>query len=291
MIDAKTLAAALALAALSLLPRVAAADPPRPTAVPPVDVANGGNPANDDARAARGESPTLPELSWLTAYRFHLAAASVRTDDPRFDWDAHFGGDVDVLDYGSGRVNLLADYEVMIGSEFRTIDPNQGAYRLQVSASWRTGASEVQPLFHHVSRHLSDRANRQAVSWNGAGAAATTRYARGPFAAAVDVRGMKIVQAAFVDYTWQIGTSADTEYRVSPAAAIIVRGDLTSTFVDRQVAGRGTQMSGRVESGVRLLGKGAGVELFAAWERRLDPSPLERGTRNWALLGFRFVNR
>jgi hypothetical protein len=46
-----------------------------------------------------------------------------------------------------------------------------------------------------------------------------------------------------------------------------------------------------IEGGMRLYGSGAGVELFAAWERRVDPYPLERATRSWLLFGFRFINR
>jgi hypothetical protein len=71
-----------------------------------------------------------------------------------------------------GRTSLIIDYEALIGDEFRLFDPNQAIYtRLEVSSSVRVGDdSEVAGVFHHVSRHLSDRANRQAVARNAAGA-------------------------------------------------------------------------------------------------------------------------
>lgn len=241
--------------------------------------------------SAQSTPSTRSQLSWLTAYHFHLAAASIRTADPRFDWDAHLGGDVDVLDYGAGRVNVLADYGVVIGSEFRTIDPNQGAYHLEVSSSLRSGNSEFQAVFRHVSRHLSDRANRTAVAWNLVGLAATARYAAGSTDMTVTIEGGKAVQAAFVDYTWQFATRVAAECRISSSVSLIARGEVVPTLVNQSIAGRSTQTAGTVEAGVRLSGKGAAVELFAAWERRLDPYPLERGIGTWALLGLRLVNR
>ncbi len=282
--------AGLALASLLLAARGATADPPDVGAAVPAQAPSPGPSAADPGPSQAGPASS-PATSWLSAYRFHLSAESLRTQDPRFNWDAHFGGDIDVADYGTGRVNVLADYEVVIGSQLRAIDPNQSAYRLEASASWRTREVEVQAFLHHMSRHLSDRANSRAVAWNGVGAAAAAQYGEGPFSASVSVSGMKIVDRAFVDYTAQFETQLDGEYRLSRTVGVLLRGGLKTTAVDPQVAGRGTQTTGRAESGVRLYGKAAAIELFGAWERRLDPYPLERGTLSWVLFGFRFVNR
>jgi hypothetical protein len=276
MSHANVLVAALVVGCVSLASRAGAAEP-QATEQPASSRQIGQN-------ASSG-------VFWLTGYRFHLSAVSVRSDDPRFRWDAHFGGDVDLLDYRIGRINFLADYEVMIGSEFRSIDPNQGAYHLDLSTSVRSGPTEVQAVYDHVSRHLSDRANRTSVSWNSAGAVVTTRYGGRAMTATFDVRGAKVLRAAFVDYTWQLGAGVDVEYRLSRHQALVARGDLEPILVDRRVAGRDAQVGARIEGGMRLYGTGAGVEVFAAWERRVDPYPLERATRSWALLGFRFVNR
>lgn len=256
--------------------------------------AAGGVPAAPQRAAADAQAaapPESPPISWLAGYRFHLSAASLRADDPRFDWDAHFGGDIDLVDYGVGRLNLLADYGVTIGSEIRPIDPNQGAYHLAVSASWRRGATEVQPVFDHVSRHLSDRSNERAVSWNAVGAAITVRREHGALGAAVNARAARVVQAAFVDYTWRFGAGVDTVYRLSRRGALVARGDVAPTLVDRAVAGRTTQVGINVEAGFRLHGPGAAIELFAGWERRVDPWPLERSTAGFPVVGFRFVSR
>ncbi len=231
------------------------------------------------------------DVSFLTGYRFHLSADSIRTDDPRFRWDAYFGGDIDVVDYRYGRINFLADYEVVLGNQFRHFDPNQGNYYLDLSASWRFKLGEVQGLFQHVSRHLGDRANEQSVAWNDAGVRITTTYASGPTTATVNVRAAKIVQHAFVDYRARAGMGGDVQYRVNRRFAVVGRADLDVMMVDGSVAGRGTQVGGRTEAAVRVYGTGAGVEAFLGFERRIDPYPLERATRSWMVLGFRFVNR
>ncbi len=275
MSHASRLVAALVVGCLSLASRAGAVEPG----------------ASERPASSRQVAGNASSVCWLTGYRFHLGAASVRSDDPRFHWDASLGGDVDLVDYRIGRINFLADYEVMVGSEFRTIDPNQGAYRFDLLTSLRVGRAEVQSVYGHVSRHLSDRASRTGVSWNSAGAVVTTTYGGRAATAKLNVRGAKILQAAFVDYAWRLGAGVDMEHRLSRRAALVARGDVESVLVDRRIAGRATQVGAKIEGGMRLCGTGAGVEVFAAWERRVDPYPLERATLSWALLGFRFVNR
>src|SRR5213075_14043 len=40
------------------------------------------------------DRPAAPEF--LPRATFHLSAAALQIDDPRFSWDTHFGGDIDV---------------------------------------------------------------------------------------------------------------------------------------------------------------------------------------------------
>ena len=117
--------------------------------------------------------PTTPEF--MARYDFHLSIAALTpptitapdgqsTSDQRFSWDTHFGGSLDVVDYVAGRTAILIDYQAVLGSEYRPFDPNQGNYTLEVSSSARMGGrTEVAGVFHHVSRHLSDRPKREAV--------------------------------------------------------------------------------------------------------------------------------
>ena len=44
----------------------------------------------------------------MPRYDFHLTAEHLSGDDKSFVWDANFGGDLDVVDYGKGRASFVA---------------------------------------------------------------------------------------------------------------------------------------------------------------------------------------
>ena len=69
-----------------------------------------------------------------------------------------------------GRLSGIVEYEAILGDEFRAFDPNQSCYTLEVSSSYRIKATEIAGVFHHVSRHLSDRSKTFPIAWNMAGA-------------------------------------------------------------------------------------------------------------------------
>ena len=154
----------------------------------------------------------------LTRYRFHLDAEHVASSDPRFVWDADFGGDVDFVDYGRGRITALANYEVFLGNQFRSFDPNQGNYTLDLSASLRFGGNEVFGVFHHISRHLSDRPKVFSVDWNMAGVRVVRRTARGRLEMMVEGRALGVLKRSYVDYTAEIGGGLDLSWAVNPRA-------------------------------------------------------------------------
>src|SRR5262249_24634881 len=63
------------------------------------------------ARAfAQAPAPPAPAPDFLTRYDFQLMGAALAIDDPRFSWDTHFGGDLDLFDYVKGRLSIAADY-------------------------------------------------------------------------------------------------------------------------------------------------------------------------------------
>ena len=149
---------------------------------------------------------------------------------------------------------------------------------------------ELAAVFHHISRHLSDRPKRFAIDWNMLGGRVekignlgTTRMD-----ARVDLR--KVTLASFVDYSWELEGGLRNVYladrRVAPLSDLQVR--LVGTDGSQN---RGTQTGFRAEGGVHVNGRGAAVELFAAVERRIDPFPLEFGTDTWFGAGFRLLSR
>ena len=226
----------------------------------------------------------------LPRFDFHLSAEHFGSDDPRFVWDTNFGGELDVLDYGRGRATFEANYQAILGEEYKKFDPNQGNYILAGVGSVRAGAWEVAGVFYHQSRHLADRANRQAVDWNMLGGRVRRRAMLGRVI--VDGRAdlRAVIQNSFVDYRWELDSRLAARRDVGPGVALIAAGALRLLGVDDS-RGRDTQHGYRAEGGVRIEGRGAAAEIFVSMERRIDPYPLESSTASWLTAGFRLLSR
>ncbi|MBI3047339.1 MAG: hypothetical protein HYY76_03420 [Acidobacteria bacterium] len=231
-----------------------------------------------------------PAVEFLPRFDFVLGINYLVSDDPRFVWDARFGGELDFIAFGRGRATFTAEYQAMLGEEFRVFDPNQGDYTLAGALSARARGVELAGVFHHVSRHLSDRPKRQAVDWNMIGARVRTGVVRGrtELGTRVDVR--RVVQRSFVDYLWEVDAEAHGRVRAAARAAVIASGGVRVLGVDGS-RDRGTQYGLRGEGGVRLEGRSAAVELFLGAERRIDPYQLELAAGSWVSAGFRLVSR
>jgi hypothetical protein len=242
------------------------------------------------AQTSDDEKPQPGQVQLLPRSTFHLSAEHLSGENLMFVWDANFGGELDVIDYGTGRASFVANYQAILGDEFRHFDPNQGNYILSGSASMRTRGVEVAGVFYHQSRHLADRDNRVAVAWNmmGARVQRTVTARRAQIDARVDVRG--VVAKAFVDYTWEIEGAVRSDVQIRPAVGVLFSGTLRRLGVDDS-QNRGDQTGFRGEAGVRFEGRRGAMEFFLAAERRIDPSPLQFGTANWATVGFRLLSR
>jgi hypothetical protein len=241
--------------------------------------------------AAQQPRPDVPERpAVLTAYDFHLAAVGLSSDDNRFTWDTHWGGDVDMIDYVAGRANVLVDYEAILGSELRAFDPNQGNYVLEASGSARVKGTEVAGVFHHVSRHRSDRPKTFAIAWNVAGARMLRRLAFGGGQVDMRFEGGKVVQHAYVDYNWTGGGDVRFDRAVTPAVGVFghVAGE---AYGVRRESTRGTQTGGLIEGGIRLSGSGGALELYGGYEHRVDADQIDEEPLSWVYGGFRLVNR
>jgi hypothetical protein len=237
------------------------------------------------AHAQSAQSPPA-SVEFLSRFDFHVSMEHLVSDDPRFVWDANFGGELDMIDYGRGRATFVANYETVLGSEFRAFDPNQGNYVLEGSTSARRHGAEVAAVFHHVSRHLSDRPKRFPVDWNMIGGRISATTTRGGTAlrGRVDVRG--VVQKTYVDYRWEMDSAGAIRVALQPRISMVSAASFRVVGVDGS-RDRGTQYGFRGEGGVRLAGRGAALELFAAVERRIDPYQLEFSSMTWMTLGFR----
>ena len=237
-------------------------------------------------------APAAPEF--LSRYDFHMTVHQLYgSDDPaeRFSWDSHFGGSFDLIDYVFGRASVNVDYEAVLGHELRPFDPNQANYSLEASLSGRVRDTEIVAVFHHVSRHLSDRPKHYAIAWNAWGGRLLRRVTVGDVTidGALDVG--RVVQHSFVDYTWIGDLDVMIRRPVSPRVGVFAHGSGQMFAVDGTIPNRGTQIGALLEAGVRLAGRGGALEAFAGFERRVDAYPLDRVPQNWVLAGFRLLSR
>ena len=197
------------------------------------------------------------------------------------------GVDFDIVDYGAGRVSFRADYGAVIGRERRRYDLNHGNYFFESAASHRVHRDvELGGIISHVSRHIVDRENQPAISWNAVGMRA--RYARGPVEGHAELT--HAMQLAFVDYTWITNARIRLKHPISPRTSIIgtAYGEVFGVnhlARDRRVCG------GLVEGGLRVNGQKAALELFAGYERRVDGYPTDRYRVRMFNVGFRVVSR
>ena len=241
------------------------------------------------AQQPLADPPTTPQF--LSRFDFYMWANALGSDDQRFAWDTHWVGDFDFIDYVDGRLTFLADYQALLGEEFRPFDPYQSNYYLAVSGSVRRGADEFAFVVHHVSRHLGDRPKRDSVAMN----ALLGRYLRRLEldGATLDVKADfgPVVERAWIDYTWIGNGELVLRRAVSNTVGMYGRVFGQTIWVDESIAGRGQQWGARLEAGVRLAGSAGSIELFAGFERMIDADPLDRMTRQWAFAGFRLTGR
>ena len=245
-------------------------------------------PAHADDGAAQPEPPV--RLRFMPRYDFHLSADHLSTSDTRFVWDTNFGGEVDFVDYGVGRATFTGNFESVLGNQFRNFDPNQGNYLLDGSLSWRDRSTEIAALFHHTSRHLSDRFKRAPVAWNMLGARLRHNVAAGK--AAIRLKGdlLGSLVKNNVDYNWEANGDVHVVVPLRRAMSLVTAARLQLLGVDGSQQ-RGAQTGSRAEAGVRFTGEKGAIELIVAAERRVDPYPLEFSTLSWVSAGFRFVSR
>jgi hypothetical protein len=235
-----------------------------------------------------GEPPTSAEF--MSRFDFHMSAAGLQDPDRRFSWDTHWGGDFDFLDYTHGRMMFLADYQVFLGDELRMFDPNQSLYTLAVSGSVRVKGTELAGVLHHVSRHLSDRPNREAIAFNALELRLLRHVNFGRESLDIRVEGGPVIARAFVDYLFMGVFDSTFRRQMSPRTGVYGRIYSDYYVVDPDVAGRHNQAGARFEGGLRLTGKGGALDLFGGYEQVVDAYPLDRQSRQWAFAGFRLVN-
>jgi len=246
------------------------------------------------AAAAQVPLPSPPASpKFLPRYDFHLSAAALANDDPRFSWDTHFGGDIDVVDYVYGRTATVMDYEAVLGNELRPFDPNQGNYILELSTSYRIRHTEVAAIFHHESRHLSDRPKLIPVAWNILGVRVLRQVTLGKVALDVVADFGGTTQKVNVDYRWSTNADVVVRRQFHPRGAVFASatGHLMRVVPSPAIAPRHSQTGGVVEGGLQFIGERGVGEVFVGYEHRFDAYPLGFMPEQWFMVGFRVVRR
>ena len=235
--------------------------------------------------------PSSERAVFLPSYDYHLNFQQLAIDDLRFTWQADFGGEVGLVDYGAGQVTVSANFETILGGQLREFLPNQDSYTLEVSASMGLGPYELVGVFHHVSRHLSDRFKAFPIDWNMAGLQLFRSTDVGRLHLDGSGRAYFTTQRASVDYRGEFGGALAGRYERSAHVAAIASGSVIVRTVDPSVFQRDTRVGGRGEVGIRLTGGAAALEFFVAREARIDADPLDLTTRSWTSIGFRLLSK
>jgi len=238
---------------------------------------------------AEGDNGFLTRGDWL------LSVAPMSSGDPRFSWSVRQRFDVDVAHYPRGRVNLFFDNEIVMGSERRSFDFNHGNTMFETSASGvLPGGVEASLVFHHVSRHLIDRPADRVVAWHTVAGRVEKPLAIGRSTVTATAEFHRVVQHTYVDYQWLSQFTGRFEQPFANHVRVFAGVSGGMVGVDPSVLddfgkplNRDRQSGGRVEAGVHLPSAKAALDLFLAYERRVDAYPLARVPLSWVEAGFR----
>jgi len=237
-------------------------------------------------------SPAAAETVLLPDVSVHLLAAHYAPVDTDFRWVGWIGGGAGLVEVGGVTAYFTADVETIIGNARRTFDANQANYHLEVGARRRLGERhEAAIVFHHVSRHVVDRAKAEAVDWNLLGVRVSgERPGRVPFAYTASLG--RTTLASLVGYRWEAAGRLDATIVGGEKAEVYVAGDARYVTALRSAAfPRGNFLDRSAEGGVRWRRGGRRLETFAAWQRRHDVFVQRAGAWSRALFGFRISYR
>ena len=234
------------------------------------------------APPAKADTELLPDVS------VHLLAAHYAPVDTDFRWVGWIGAGAGLVRAGGVTAYFTADVETIIGNARRTFDANQANYHLEVGARRRLGEHhEAAIVFHHVSRHLVDRAKTEAVDWNLLGVRLSGRRP-GRFPLAYTAGLGRTTLASLVGYRWEATGRLDATVVTGEKAEAYVAGDARYMTVQRSDAfPRGNFLDRAGEAGMRWRRGGRTLETFAAWQHRNDVFVQRPGTWSRALFGFR----
>ena len=226
---------------------------------------------------------TSPAADFLPAVSLHLEAARYAPVETDLYWTTTIGGGADVIGLGGFRGYIVGDVETIIGSTRRAFDATQVNYYLEFGGRWRVRGVTVNPFFHHVSRHRSDREKEPAVDWNMLGVRGEMRLSPGGRRAEVGGSVGHTTLASLVGYRWELTGHGDLEVFGGERTAGYAAARARFVTIDPEPElPRDDFLDWAFEGGFRFRSEHRVFEAFAAYERRNDvlllvPSVLTRG--------------
>jgi hypothetical protein len=236
------------------------------------------------ARRGIAEGPTLlPDVS------LHLKAARYAPTETDLHWTGWIGAGAGLVRHRGVTAYFAADVETILGDTLRPFEANQANYHLELGARRPLGRAEVTAFFHHVSRHLVDRAKVQAVDWNVLGVRLASPLPREFFVPTRVTLGVgHTTLASLVGYRLEMTLKAEADLlarRWGQAYAVMEARVVTTA---RSAAfPRSGFIDFMLEGGTRFGRDRRWIETFLAYEHRNDVFLESPATRDRALIGFR----
>jgi hypothetical protein len=218
-----------------------------------------------------------------------LEAARYSPADEQFSWVGWIGGNADLVEAGRWSGYFNANVETILGHRVRSFEAVQTNYSLEGGLRRDLGPGRASAFFHHVSRHIPDRAKFQVVDWNFLGVAFDS-----PWPKTWDRRGGYLVSAAVttlssgVDYNWEARAALDIDAWRKGDHGVFVLADVRGVGANPTLGfPRGSFADFRAEAGYRHFQASSQFALFAAYEHRNDAVIPTALVIDRALFGFR----
>jgi hypothetical protein len=233
--------------------------------------------------AAGDGSALLPDLS------LNLKAARYAPTEADLQWTGWIGAGAGLVRHRGVTAYFNADVETILGDTLRPFEANQANYHLELGARRPIGGTEVTAFFHHVSRHLVDRAKTQAVDWNVLGVRARAPLPREFFVPTRVTLGLgHTTLASLVGYRLEMTLRVEADLLARRWGQVYAVADTRVMTTTRSAAfPRSGFIDFTLEGGTRFGRDRRWIETFLAYEHRNDVFLEAPGTRSRALLGFR----
>jgi len=234
--------------------------------------------------------PSAPAV-WpkiLTRGLFSANGEFVKSDTPNRPADALVHVALDVLDLGAVRIPFDFTFAAAFNNRRYPVFVD---YSYLIGPAVRLGGIDVTAFLHHTSRHVHDVVRPEPVSWNQVGLSASGTVVSGRLGLrwAASTTWYPPYARRYVDYSWDVAGAVRAIYTISPRSAYYAGGVVRVLRCMPEIAGRDGALGTRIETGMNLAFGFGRVDVFAGFDRRIDPATFSRTVQNYYVAGVRFM--